>query len=211
MKKPQRLGLLSDSHGNLDATEKAIDILIANGCDRLIHLGDFCDSNRRERMDEIIRLLHRENISAVKGNNDYLIELALKNGNGKEYADPAGMYEFLKNVPMKLVMDDICCAHSFPFDYLRAFYEPIDVGSAERASLLFGQIPYRILFCGHSHAPIYFHESDSEGVLRKEIPLGAKLVLDTTCRYIFVVGSADEGECAVFDTAASIYERIKII
>ena len=210
MKKPQRLGLLSDSHGNLSATEKAIDILIKNGCDRLIHLGDFCDTNRRNRINDIIRLLQRENIFTVKGNNDYLIELGLKNGNGEEYGDPAGMYEFLKNVPMKLVMEDICFAHSFPFDYLRAFYEPIDVGSAERASLLFGQIPYRILFCGHSHAPIYFHESHAEGVLRKEIPLGRKLLLDTTCRYIFVVGSADEGECAVFDTGASIYERIKI-
>ena len=109
---------------------------------------------------------------------------------------------------MKVVMDDICFAHSFPFDYLRAFYEPIDVGSTERASLLFQQMPYRILFCGHSHTPVYFCLSHSEGVLRKIVSPVEKFLLEPTSRYIFVVGSADKGECAVFDAEASTYERI---
>jgi putative phosphoesterase len=208
MNKPQRLGLLSDSHGNLDATEKAIDILMIHGCERLIHLGDFCDTNRRDRLEDIIRLFQERGVIAVKGNNDYLIELALSNDVGKGYSDQAWMYEFLKKVPMKVVMDDICFAHSFPFDYLRAFYEPIDIGSTERASLLFQQMPYRILFCGHSHTPVYFCSSDSDGVLRKVVPSGEKYLLEPASRYIFVVGSADKGECAVFDEEASTYERI---
>jgi putative phosphoesterase len=208
--KPQRLGLLSDSHGNFDATEKAIDILSTRDCDLVIHLGDFCDTSHREHMGKIFRLFQERDIIAVKGNNDYLIELALQNGAGDGYSDLKGMYEFLKDIPMKVVMDDICFAHSFPFDYLRAFYEPIDVGSTERASLLFGQMPYRILFCGHSHSPIYFRLNHSEDVLRQEIPLRKKLLLESTNRYIFVIGSADEGECAVFDTKTSTYERIKI-
>lgn len=208
--KPRRLGLLSDSHGNLDATKKAIDILMTHGCERVFHLGDFCDTIRREHMEKIIRLFQERGVVAVKGNNDYLIELSLQNDAGEKYTDSKGMYKFLKEIPMKMIMEDICFAHSFPFDYLRAFYEPIDVGSTERASLLFGQMPYRILFCGHSHAPIYFCLSPSEDILRQEIPLERKLLLESTSRYIFVVGSADEGECAVFDTKASTYERIKI-
>ncbi len=210
MNKPRRLGLISDSHGNLDATEKAIDILMIHGCECVIHLGDFCDTNRRDRMEDIFRLFQERRIISVKGNNDYLIELALSNDCGEGYTDKRWMYEFLKDVPMKVVMDDICFAHSFPFDYLRAFYEPIDVGSTERASLLFGQMPYRILFCGHSHTPVYFHLRYQDGVLRKVAPLKKKLFLESTSRYIFVVGSADEGECAVFDAEASTYERINI-
>jgi len=139
-----------------------------------------------------------------------LIELALSNAAGEEYSDQGWMYEFLKKVPMKVVMDDICFAHSFPFDYLRAFYEPIDVGSTERACLLFQQMPYRILFCGHSHTPAYFCLSYPDGVLRNVAPQGEKLSLEPTSRYIFVVGSADEGEGAVFDAEASTYERISI-
>jgi putative phosphoesterase len=210
MNKPQRLGLLSDSHGNLEATEKAIDILMMHGCERLIHLGDFCDTNRRDRLEDIVLLFKERGVIAVKGNNDYLIELALYNSAGEGYPDQGWMYEFLKKVPMKVVMDDICFAHSFPFDYLRAFYEPIDVGSTERASLLFQQMPYRILFCGHSHTPVYFCLSDPDGVLRKVAPQGEKFLLEPASRYIFVVGSADEGDCAVFDTDESTYERINI-
>jgi putative phosphoesterase len=210
MNKPRRLGLLSDSHGNLEATERAINILMIQGCERVIHLGDFCDTNRRDRLEDIVRLLQERGVIAVKGNNDYLIELVLSNGVGEGYSDQGWMYEFLKEVPMKVVMDDICFAHSFPFDYLRAFYEPIDVGSTERASFLFQQMPYWILFCGHSHTPVYFCLSYPDGVLRKVAPPGEKLLLEPTSRYIFVVGSANEGECAVFDVEASTYERINI-
>ncbi len=208
MNKPRRLGLISDSHGNFPATEKAIKTLIDQGCERVIHLGDFCDTNRRDRLEDIVRLFQERGIIAVKGNNDYLIELALGNSAGEGNSDQGWMYEFLKRVPMKVVMEDICFAHSLPFDYLRAFYEPIDVGSTERASLLFQQMPYRILFCGHSHTPVYFCLSYPDGVFRKVTTQGEKFLLEPTSRYIFVVGSADEGECAVFDAEASTYERI---
>ncbi|MCX5847979.1 MAG: metallophosphoesterase family protein [Deltaproteobacteria bacterium] len=210
MNKQRRLGLISDSHGNFPATEEAINILVDQGCEQVIHLGDFCDTNRRDRMEDIFRLFQERRVIAVKGNNDYLIELALSNCAAEEYSDQRWMYEFLKEIPMKVIMDNICFAHSFPFDYLRAFYEPIDVGSTERASLLFGQMPYWILFCGHSHTPVYFQLSYPDSVLRKVAPQGNKLLLEPTSRYIFVVGSADEGECAVFDAEASTYERINI-
>lgn len=210
MNKPQCIGLLSDSHGNIEATEKAIHILMMRGCERVVHLGDFCDTNRRDRLEDIVRLFQERGVIAVKGNNDYLIELAIANGAGDRYSDQGWMYEFLKKVPMKVVMDDICFAHSFPFDYLRAFYEPVDTGSTQRASLLFQQMPYRILFCGHSHTPAYFCLRSADSVFRDVAPPGRKFLLEPTSRYIFVVGSADEGECAVFDAEASTYERINI-
>lgn len=210
MNKPQCIGLLSDSHGNIEATEKAIHILMMRGCERVVHLGDFCDTNRRDRLEDIVRLFQERGVIAVKGNNDYLIELAIANGAGDRYSDQGWMYEFLKKVPMKVVMDDICFAHSFPFDYLRAFYEPVDTGSTQRASFLFQQMPYRILFCGHSHTPAYFCLRSPDSVFRDVAPPGRKFLLEPTSRYIFVVGSADEGECAVFDAEASTYERINI-
>jgi len=210
MNKVGRVGLLSDSHGNLEATEKAIDVLMNHGCDQLVHLGDFCDTNRREHIQDICRLLMQKQIVAVKGNNDYLIELSLSNLKGQEYHDTRWIYEFLKEVPLTRVVNDICFAHSFPFNYLRSFYEPIDVGSTERALLLFGQMSYRILFCGHSHTPAFFHLSASNRVDRMVAPLGKTLSLDSTGRYIFIVGSIDNGECAVFDAEASTYERINI-
>ncbi len=210
MNKPRRLGLISDSHGNFPATEEAINILIDRGCEQVIHLGDFCDSNCRDRLEDIVRLLQKRGVIAVKGNNDYFIELALANSSVAGCLDQGRMYEFIKGIPMKVVMDDICFAHSFPFDYRRSFYEPIDVGSTERALLLFQQMSYRILFCGHSHTPVYFRLSDSEGVFREMAPPGGKLLLESTSRYIVIVGSCDQGECAIFDEGTSTYERINI-
>ena len=210
MSKMRRLGLMSDSHGNLQATEEAINILTNQGCDQLIHLGDFCDTNRRDHLEDIVRLFQKKGVMAVKGNNDYLIELALSDDSERDNPGQRWMYEFIKNVPMKIVTGDICFAHSFPFDYLRAFYEPIDVGSTERAVLLFQQMPYRILFCGHSHTPVYFLLNRSAGVLRQVTRPGEKLLLKPADRYIFVVGSVDEGESAVFDMETLTYERINI-
>lgn len=210
MNKLGRVGLLSDSHGNLEATVKAIDVLMNQGCNQVIHLGDFCDTNRRENIQDICSLFLQKKVFAVKGNNDYLIELSLSNLTGKEHTDTRWIYEFLQDIPLTRIVNNICFAHSFPFNYLRAFYEPIDVGSSERASLLFGQMTHRILFCGHSHTPVYFHLSAPKRVDRKVAPLGQKLSLDPTSRYIFIVGSADDGECAVFDADASTYERINI-
>lgn len=210
MNKPRRLGLISDSHGNFPATEEAVNILIDRGCEQVIHLGDFCDTNRRDRLEDMIRLFQQRGVIAVKGNNDYLIELALASGSVAGCSDQDRLYKFIKGIPMKVVMDDICFAHSFPFDYLRAFYEPIDVGSTERAFLLFQQMSYRILFCGHSHTPVYFRLSDSEGVLREVAPPGGKLLLDPATRYIVIVGSSAEGECAIYDAGTSTYERINI-
>jgi putative phosphoesterase len=36
----QRLGLLSDSHGRADTTERAVALLLQNGAEALVHLGD---------------------------------------------------------------------------------------------------------------------------------------------------------------------------
>ncbi|MDD5711941.1 MAG: metallophosphoesterase family protein, partial [Smithellaceae bacterium] len=180
------------------------------GCEKLIHLGDFCDTNRRGQLEDIVSLFAEKGVQTVKGNNDYLIELSAAHSVKTGDLSQGPLYRFLKDVPMKIEFEDVCFAHSFPFDYLRAFYEPIDVGSAERAAFLFQQMPYRILFCGHSHMPVYFRLSIPDGVLRKLTAPGEHLLVEKASRYIFVVGSADEGECAVFDLQSSIYERIRI-
>ena len=37
---PETIGLLSDSHGNVDITREAVNLLMDHDCDLLIHLGD---------------------------------------------------------------------------------------------------------------------------------------------------------------------------
>jgi putative phosphoesterase len=208
--KALRIGLIADSHGNSQATKQSIQILRDHGADILVHLGDFCDSAQSDSTDGMIHTLQTNNVLAVKGNNDYLVELALSSAHNKKNANKGWILTFFKNLPMTRTFGkELCFAHSLPFDYLRAFYDPIDTGTTERAQHVFEETTYRILFCGHSHSPIIFRLRNKQ-ISRKKALAGHKVLLKNDDRYIIVVGSVDKGDCALFDSEKQTYERINV-
>ena len=216
------LGLIADSHGNLEATRQAIRLLRGLGADVLVHLGDFCDSIHHDRTAAMIGLLQEHGALTVKGNNDFLVENMLVDP--RRSLDPEGQrtLAFLRNVPVTRTLGGLHFAHSLPFDSLRSFYEPIDTGNTQRSERLFAEQDFQLLFCGHSHLPIIFRKS-SRRVTREQSPLREKRALGTTGdgphrgensgaedRFIVVVGAADEGECALYDQNIGVYERLRI-
>jgi putative phosphoesterase len=205
----KRIGIIADSHGNLEATAETIRLLKGRGADLLVHLGDFCDSIRHDRAAAMIDLLLEHDVLAVKGNNDFLVEKMLADERRRPDAEGAKMLAFLRDAPLVRTRDDIRFAHSLPFDTLRAFYEPIDTGDTRRAEALFNEADFRILFCGHSHLPILFRKENG-CVTREPVPPGLPVILKRTGRYIFIVGAATDGECALFDPATGLYERIRV-
>jgi putative phosphoesterase len=60
-----KIGIISDSHDNLPATEQALEIMKRQGCDFLIHAGDICSPF-------IARIIKESGIAhaSVFGNND---------------------------------------------------------------------------------------------------------------------------------------------
>jgi len=206
---PKKIGLVADSHSELEMLEAAVELLSARGAGTLVHLGDICDSLRLDLLEASIRLIRKLGMHAVKGNNDFILENLLI-GRPPELSEGAGpLIEFLKQLPMKIEWDGICFAHSLPFDSLRAFYEPIDVGSIDRAREVFQLTQHRVLFCGHSHQPILFRISGDK-VSREQVPTEKPLILNPEERYIHVTGAVSEGECTLFDTEAWSLERIRI-
>ncbi len=216
------IGLIADSHGNIEATAKAIRLLKGRGAGVLVHLGDFCDSLRRDRTGAMIRLLRENSVLAVKGNNDFFVEGMQTDE--RRLPDPEGepAVAYLQTVPLTRSLDGLLFAHSLPFDTLRSFYEPIDMGSTQRAERLFAETDFRLLFCGHSHLPIIFRKAGSR-VTREQAPPGEKLFLGTAGdapdtekhdgppdRFIVIVGAADDGECAFYDRETGTFERIRI-
>ncbi len=172
------IGLIADSHGNIEATVEAIRLLKERGAGILVHLGDFCDSVRRDRTEAMIRLLRENGVLAVKGNNDFFVESMQTDE--RRPPDPEGepAIAFLKTVPLTRALDGLLFAHSLPFDTLRSFYEPIDTGSTQRAERLFAETDFQLLFCGHSHLPIIFRKAGSR-VTREQAPPGERLILST--------------------------------
>jgi predicted phosphodiesterase len=203
------IGLIADSHGNLDATAEAVRILKGRGAGMLVHLGDFCDSSRRDRATAMIRLLRENDVLAVKGNNDFSVERTLADEH--RHLDPAGASTsaYLRTLPLTRALNGILFAHSLPYDSLRAFYEPIDTGTIQRAARLFRETDFQLLFCGHSHIPVLFRMA-GESVTREQIHPGERVLRHAGDRFIVIVGAADEGECALYDCGKRTYERIRI-
>jgi predicted phosphodiesterase len=207
------IGLIADSHGNLDATAEAIRLLKERSAGILIHLGDFCDSNRYDRVAAMIHLLRENGVLAVKGNNDFYVESMLTHECRPPEPEGEPAVAFLRSVPFTRSLNGLLFAHSLPYDSLRSFYEPIDTGTTQRAERLFADTDFQLLFCGHSHLPILFRKAGGT-VTRDQVPSEVKRSPaeqhGAADRFIVVVGSADEGECALYDREAGIYERIRI-
>jgi len=207
-KRGERIGLIADSHGDLEATRQAIGLLKRRGASLLIHLGDFCDSVRHERSAAMISLLREQGIPAVKGNNDFAVENRLAGSRRPLDADGIGMLAYLRDLPLVRVREAIRFAHSLPFDTFRAFYEPIDTGGTDRAKRVFDQTDCSILFCGHSHRPVRFRYAGGR-VTRMPVEPGRPEVLEGAARHIVVVGAVSDGECALYDEVARSCERLR--
>jgi predicted phosphodiesterase len=205
----KRIGIIADSHVHREATAEAIRLLRERGAGLLVHLGDFCDSVRHDRAAAMIDLLRENDVLAVKGNNDFLVENMLADARRTPEAEGFKVLAYLREVPAVRARGDIRFAHSLPFETLRAFYEPIDAGNTQRAEALFAETDFRILFCGHSHLPVLFRKAGGH-VTREAVPTERPMALRGTERYIFVAGAAADGECVLYDEVAETYERIRI-
>jgi len=199
---------MADTHGSVADLEVSIVALKKAGADALIHLGDFCDSVRTGRLEDIIAMLIRENVAAVMGNNDFQILNRLKsNSLDLPNRSRETVLAFLRSTPVIRNIDGICFAHSLPYDNIRSFYEPIDDGTVLRAADIFSESPHRVIFCGHSHLPALFvwHA----GVVTRQASIAKRIVpFVPENRYIIVVGSPSSGECGIYDSGRHQYERV---
>jgi predicted phosphodiesterase len=203
-----RTGLIADSHGSTSTLVKAINTLSQKKCLDLIHLGDFLDSVDTGRINEVLLILQQYRVRTVKGNNDYQVEKMIANGNFSDLPDPEMCRAFLKATPIFHSSGKTCFSHSLPYDSIRSFYEPIDNGTIEKAAAVFKKTSYHILFCGHSHKPVFFRYNAGI-VTREAIITGRPVGIRRHERYIFIVGSAESGECGIYNREESQYERIE--
>jgi predicted phosphodiesterase len=205
----RRIGLLADSHGDYERTELAAGALLAAGAERLIHLGDFCDSLQESSWVAVMQVLQRHRILTVKGNNDFQVETVLKGRRlGRDQAE-IELRTYLKSLQTTMVSDGLCFAHSLPYDSFRSFYEPVDDGTTVNAIKIFHRTPHHIMFCGHSHTPVLFRWR-KEKVTREEIPRDKTFPMKDSERYIVVVGAVAEGDCALYDREKAYYQRIRL-
>lgn len=201
------LGILSDSHGNTEATGRAAAALLERGVHRLIHLGDLCESMEGRLPEDLLALVRRHDVTVVKGNNDLAVERLLEEKPARGVREEAAL-RLLKSLPLRVAIGDFLFAHSLPDGTVRSVYEPIDDGGTERAAHVFAGTSFLALFCGHSHNPVLFRLRKA-AVIREPVPVATELTLAPGERYIFIAGSVTGGECALADTERRTYRRIR--
>lgn len=207
---PDKIGIMADSHGDITSMTLGIEHLVERHADKIVHLGDIFDSEIHDQLTAIMEMIHRYDILAVKGNNDFQIEKMLGNGSSIDLtaADRQCIRQFLTSLKLFFTSHDFCFAHSLPYDSIRSFYEPIDTGSTDQAAHVFRHTRYHVLFSGHSHTPVLFRWR-SGTVTREPLPAGVPLFFKPDEKYIVIVGAADRGECGFIDRRKMIYERIQ--
>lgn len=163
---------------------KAIDFLKKARCDKIIHLGDICDSFRPQTCDACVRLLKKHGVIAIKGNNDHVLEIN-QTGNADSPVTE-GSLSFLRHLPPILAAGDSIFAHSLPFFKELGISCITKVMGKNEVQKFCSMNDYQILFRGHSHSPTIKWIEDLE--IRsidllpgKQIHLGSRLPCIVTC------------------------------
>lgn len=180
----QRIAVISDIHGNHAGLMAALDDIAAQGCDRIVCLGDLVEGGPDN--DRVIETLRERGVPCVRGNHDENNDAALSNVTR----------QFLNALPESIVEDYVLFIHISP----RAKKRKVD--HVVEAWNVFEESDYRLTFVGHAHVPYIFGQrSPSYGeACRHAFEYNQPFAIDKTDRYIVSVGSIGYGR----DTVAKI-------
>lgn len=204
---PQAVGLMADSHGQVETIAAALDRFNRWGCDRVFHLGDICDSADPQSAAACVDLLVDGHVMAVRGNNDHSLLAVSSHANPPSI--PASVRRYLAALPLRLMVSGGVLAHGLPFDRemgLSCMMAPLDESAVFRAALAF---PGRILFRGHSHLP---EAVCRDGDRLRWVGLAPGDCLDARALGVLAVtcGALTRGVCMVWSPAKGVLTCLAI-
>jgi len=195
--KKKFVGIIADSHGQIESISDGIRFLSEMGCWPIFHLGDICDSSHAETADDCVKILEKNGVSAIKGNNDHLILCSYLERNGNVISDHTAKY--LEDLPHVIEYDKAILAHSLPFYTELGFSCMIwDMGEKE-INRFFKDKTKKILFRGHSHKPVISWRENSK-IITEEIFLDREINLVERVPCVVTCGSLTRGLCMIWDT-----------
>ena len=197
MKIENKIGIMADSHGKAEAISGAVRFLRENGCSRLYHLGDICDSQHPETANDCVNLLRDNKVTALKGNNDHEIVV-----NQKFQPDVIVSLEnitYLQGLFPAFKEKKIEFAHSLPY-YKEMGLSCMTRGLGKKmADFYFKNNPKRILFRGHSHSPEVMFKNGN-GITVQKLTPGQKIDISDKIPCIITCGALTRGLCMIWDS-----------
>jgi predicted phosphodiesterase len=203
-----RIAIISDIHANLEALQKAFEIIDKKNIDEIVCLGDVVGYGADP--NQCIELVRERTKYVLLGNHDEAaIDLSLTLS-FNQYARRAAHWtnenlteanvEFLRALPLRLDLWDLTFVHSTPRNTEQWDY----IFSAFEAEKYFDAFSTKICFIGHSHVPGIYCED------------GTTYTVKSNLRYIINVGSIGQprdGDArlsfGIMDTEKWEYEHIR--
>ena len=161
-----KLGLLGDVHGNYLALTSVLNAAVKYGVERLLVTGDFVGYYFRPQ--DVLELLQRWDVTAVRGNHEDILTRALADdtsldaavsryGSGLRMAIEqltVAQLEWLCSLPhpLELVVDGrrILLCHGSPWDINQYIYPNAEPELLARCALK----EYDLVVMGHTHYPM---------------------------------------------------------
>lgn len=193
-----RIGILADIHEQVECLEPAIEMLRDAGADRIITLGDLCETGRR--LGDTVRLLQAAGVTGVWGNHDYGLCRDLSPQSRTRY-EPT-VLEYMATLTPRVVLENCYFSHIEPWldpeDLAQLWHFEDGVETPERLARSFTAASQRVLFMGHLHR--WFAATPAGPIKWKGDRV---LTLDPAQRYLIVIHAASTGHCALFDTVTN--------
>jgi len=205
-----RVAIISDIHSNLEALQKAFEIIDEKNIDEVVCLGDLVGYGANP--NECVDLTRKRASCVLLGNHDQAAFDLSQTEHFNRHARTAAYWtnqtltqenlEYLKALPFQRVIGDLTFVHASPKDPEQWEY----IFSAHEARINFASFQTRICFVGHTHIP---------GIFPEDLKV-QKSVVTRESRYIVNVGSIGQPRdgnwklsFGVFDTSTWTYELIR--
>lgn len=197
----EKTGIIADSHGHVRELEKAIAFLKEQGCLRIYHLGDICDSTTPQTADACVALMRNNKITAVRGNNDHA--LSLMDSGPTENPVSRAAVNYLGNLPLLLRNGTLLFTHSLPFVEKLGLSSMVGQMTPKNIARFFKDYPAAILFRGHSHSPEIIRPENHHFSRAPMVP-GQKFDLNPAAPCIFTCGALTDGHCLILEPDYSL-------
>lgn len=203
-----RVAIISDIHGNLEALEKAFEIIDRSNIDDIVCLGDLVGYGANP--NECIDYVDRRTKKVLLGNHDQAAFDLKQADFFNTYARRSAQWthdvltqnhsQYLQSLPYTLTDTGLTFVHSSPFEPEEWHY----IFSNRDASGNFNHFNTPVCFVGHSHVPGVYCEDQ----ITREIKKGLRYLIN-----VGSIGQPRDGDLrlsfGIFDTEAWSYENVR--
>ena len=203
-----KIAIVSDIHANIEALQKALEIIQQHGADEIVCLGDTVGYGASP--NECVDLIRKTTSRVLLGNHDAAALDARAAEDFNPYAKNSAEWtaltlqddhkKWLMKLPYTLEVGGVLFVHSSPYEPQEWHY----ILSPGDAQFNFNYFEQPICFLGHSHVPGIF----SEDIWTKTVIKGKRFIVN-----VGSVGQPRDNDprlsFGMFDTDAWTYENIR--